>query len=188
MLEINSPFVIDYLQRSSEADIAHADLLWRYYAHYHDYLSAAEVQYQLAKSNFTLSLEKRIEYLSRAKANASTRMTGFSETGGVRNRQTRQELLRSITDHLDIANIQDDVLQKIKGDERLEGDRRIAVIEDLNGAIQPLDDVGSVSVHVHLDIYREGHSLMPILALPQVRRPSRLLRYLPTDLPRRGLP
>jgi len=89
-------------------------------------------------------------------------MTGFSETGGVRNRQTRQELLRSITDHLDIANIQDDVLQKIKGDERLEGDRRIAVIEDLNGAIQPLDDVGSVSVHVHLDIYREGHSLMLI--------------------------
>ncbi|KAF2789034.1 nucleoporin-domain-containing protein [Melanomma pulvis-pyrius CBS 109.77] len=140
LLEINSPFVVDYLRRSSEADIAHADLLWRYYAHYNDYLSAAEVQYQLAKSPFDLSLEKRIEYLSRAKANASTRMTGFSETG-VRNRPSRQELLRSISDHLDIANIQDDVLQKIKNDTRLTGDRRASVIENLDGAIQPLDDL-----------------------------------------------
>ena len=142
LLEINSPFVVDYLRRSSETDIAHADLLWRYYAHYNDYLSAAEVQFQLAKSPFSLALEKRIEYLSRAKANASTRMTGFSETG-VRNRQSRQELLRSISDYLDIANIQDDILQKIKNDPRLTGNKRQDVIENLDGAIQPLDDVSS---------------------------------------------
>ena len=142
LLEINSPFVVDYLRRSSETDIAHADLLWRYYAHYNDYLSAAEVQFQLAKSPFSLTLEKRIEYLSRAKANASTRMTGFSETG-VRNRQSRQELLRSISDYLDIANIQDDILQKIKNDPRLTGNKREDVIENLDGAIQPLDDVSS---------------------------------------------
>lgn len=140
LLEINSPFVIDYLRQSSEKDLAHADLLWRYYAHYNDYLSAAETQYQLAKSTLPLSLEKRIEYLSRAKANASTRMTGFSETG-VRNRQSRQELLRNISDHLDIANIQDDVLQRIKGDERLTGKRREDVVLHLNGQIHPLDEV-----------------------------------------------
>lgn len=151
LLEINSPFVVDYLRRSSETDIAHADLLWRYYAHYNDYLSAAEVQYQLAKSPFDLSLEKRIEYLSRAKANASTRMTGFSETG-VRNRQSRQELLRSISDHLDIANIQDDVLQKIKNDTRLTGERRALVIENLDGAIQPLDDVGLLSFYIRYSL------------------------------------
>ncbi|KAF2844582.1 non-repetitive nucleoporin-like protein [Plenodomus tracheiphilus IPT5] len=140
LLEINSPFVVDYLRQSSEKDIAHADLLWRYYAHYNDYLSAAETQYQLAKSSLPLTLEKRIEYLSRAKANASTRMTGFSETG-VRNRQSRQELLRNISDYLDIANIQDDVLQRIKGDERLNGERRAAVIEHLNGQIHTLDEL-----------------------------------------------
>ncbi|RYF48227.1 MAG: hypothetical protein EOO38_10565 [Cytophagaceae bacterium] len=78
--------------------------------------------------------------LSRAKANASTRMTGFSETG-VRNRQSRQELLRNISDHLDIANIQDDVLQKIKADTRLTGQRRAQVIEHLDGQIHPLDEV-----------------------------------------------
>ena len=140
LLEINSPFVVDYLRQSSDTNLAHADLLWRYYAHYNDYLSAAETQFQLAKSTLPLTLEKRIEYLSRAKANASTRMTGFSETG-VRNRQTRQELLRNISDHLDIANIQDDVLQRIKGDERLVGKRREDVIEHLNGQIHPLDEV-----------------------------------------------
>ena len=140
LLEINSPFVVDYLRQSSEKDLAHADLLWRYYAHYNDYLSAADTQFQLAKSTLPLSLEKRIEYLSRAKANASTRMTGFSETG-VRNTQSRQELLRNISDHLDLANIQDDVLQRIKGDERLTGKRREDVIELLNGQIQTLDEV-----------------------------------------------
>jgi nuclear pore complex protein Nup155 len=140
LLEINSSYVVDYLRRSSEEDPAAADLLWRYYAHYGDYLSAAEVQFQLAKSPFEITLEKRIGYLSRAKANASTRSTGFSESG-VRNRQSRQELLRNISDHLDIANIQDDVLQQIKNDPRLTGERRAEVIKILDGAIQPLDDV-----------------------------------------------
>ncbi|KAJ4989911.1 non-repetitive/WGA-negative nucleoporin [Stagonosporopsis vannaccii] len=142
LLEINSPFVVEYLRQSSEKDIAHADLLWRYYAHYNDYLSAAETQYQLAKSSLNLPLEKRIEYLSFAKANASTRMTGFSETG-VRNRQSRQELLRNIADHLDIANIQDDILGKLKNDERLVNDpaRREQVVGLLNGQIQPLEEL-----------------------------------------------
>ncbi|KAF1946917.1 nucleoporin-domain-containing protein [Clathrospora elynae] len=140
LLEINSPFVIDYLRKSSETNLAHADLLWRYYAHYNDYLSAAETQFQLAKSTLPLSLEKRIEYLSRAKANASTRMTGFSETG-VRNRQSRQELLRNISDYLDLANIQDDVLQKMKADERLTGQRREQVIEHLNSQICTLNEL-----------------------------------------------
>jgi nuclear pore complex protein Nup155 len=144
LLEVNSSFVIEYLRQSSETNLAHADLLWRYYAHYNDYLSAAETQFQLAKSTLPLSLEKRIEYLSRAKANASTRMTGFSETG-VRNRQSRQELLRNISDHLDIANIQDDVLQRIRGDERLTGSRREAVIARLNGEIQQLNEVSFIT-------------------------------------------
>jgi nuclear pore complex protein Nup155 len=159
LLEINSPFVVDYLRQSAEKDLAHADLLWRYFAHYNDFLSAAETQYQLAKSTLPLTLEKRIEYLSRAKANASTRMTGFSDTG-VRNRQSRQELLRNISDHLDIANIQDDVLQKIKADERLSGARRAEVITHLDGQIHPLDEVTpiiSCSYESHTNTFQLYH-------------------------------
>jgi nuclear pore complex protein Nup155 len=156
LLDINSPYVVEYLRQSSEKDLAHADLLWRYYAHYNDFLSAAETQYQLAKSSLRLTLEKRIEYLSRARANASTRQNGFSETG-VRNRQSRQELLRNISDHLDIANIQDDILQKIRSDVRLSSPRREEVIERLNGDILPLDEVylfsNSKSVNLSADYY-----------------------------------
>ncbi|KAF1960680.1 nucleoporin-domain-containing protein [Byssothecium circinans] len=140
LLEITSAYVVEYLRQSSETNVEHADLLWRYYTHYSDFLSAAEVQFQLAKGPFELSLEKRIEYLSRAKANASTRITGFSENG-VRNRQSRQELLRNITDHLDIANIQDDLLQMIRNDNRLHGERRAEVIHELDGSIQALDSL-----------------------------------------------
>jgi nuclear pore complex protein Nup155 len=140
LLEINSPFVIEYLRQSSDKDLAHANLLCRYYAHHKDNLSAAEAQFQLAKSSLDLSLAQRIEILANAKLNASTRTTGFSETG-VRNRQSRQELLRNISDHLDIANIQDDVLQKIKGDDRLSGKRREEVLLYLDGPIRALDEV-----------------------------------------------
>ncbi|KAL1598868.1 hypothetical protein SLS60_008011 [Paraconiothyrium brasiliense] len=141
LLEISSPYVVDYLKRSSETNPAHADLLWKYYAHYNDYLGAAEVQYQLAKSpTFKLTLEQRIEYLSRAKANASTRIAGFSDSG-TRTRQSRQELLRNISDHLDVGNIQDDLLQKIKSDKRLQGARREEVLADLNSAVKPVNEL-----------------------------------------------
>lgn len=146
LLEIQSPYVVDYLRRSSATEIAHADLLWRYYAHYGEFLSAAEVQFDLAKSDFTLTLEKRIEYLSRAKANASARMTGFSDAG-IRNRQSRQELIRNISDYLDIANIQDDILQKIRNDTRLQGEKRANVLSILDGKIQSLDEVSRHSFY-----------------------------------------
>lgn len=69
-------------------------------------------------------------------------MTGFSDAG-VRNRQSRQELLRNISDYLDIANIQDDVLQKIKNDPRLQGENRVKVLIELDGKIQTLDEVST---------------------------------------------
>jgi len=151
LLEINSPSVVEYLRQSAEADLAHADLLCRYFAHYQDYLSAAETQYQIAKSTLPLPLEKRIAYLSRAKANASTRMTGFTESRS-RNQQSRQELLRNISEHLDIANIQDDVLQKIKADPRLNGTRRPEVLEILNGQIQTVNDVSLATMPIILPL------------------------------------
>jgi nuclear pore complex protein Nup155 len=177
LLEINSPFVIDYLRQSAEKDLAHADLLWRYFAHYNDFLSAAETQYQLAKSALPLTLEKRIEYLSRAKANASTRTTGFSDNG-VRNRQSRQELLRNISDHLDIANIQDDVLQKIKADQRLDGQRRAEVVQLLDGQIQPLDEVSRYLApqQMHTD-------LLSYTTITRTKQATTTSAYLSTMLP-----
>ncbi|KAK4548388.1 hypothetical protein LTR36_010259 [Oleoguttula mirabilis] len=137
LLDIDTPYVVDYLKRRSQQDRAHADLLWRYYAHHNDYLQAAATQLDLAKGFFTLTLEERIEYLSRARTNASTRQTALTDT-----RQSKQQLLREVADLLDVANIQDDILQRMKADARLTGERRQLVLAALDSAgILPVDEL-----------------------------------------------
>ena len=134
LLEIQSPYVVTYLERKSTEDIAHADLLWRYYSQWGRYHDAATVQLSLARSNFQLSLDRRIEYLGRAKANASTYTSGVG-------RQSRQILLREVSDLLDIANIQDEILQRLKGDSRVTADVRPNILGELDGQVLSLDVV-----------------------------------------------
>ena len=96
------------------------------------------MQYQLATGNFDLPLERRIECLSRAKANASTYTPTIS-------RQARQTLLKNITDQLDVANIQDDILEHLKADPRCDADS--PVLAQLRGQILSLQTV-STSIRV----------------------------------------
>ncbi|KAH0082173.1 nucleoporin-domain-containing protein, partial [Aureobasidium melanogenum] len=105
-------------------------LLWRYYAHHNNFLEAASVQLLLAKSGFELNLEQRIGYLSRARTNASIRTVSLLDTA-----QGRQQLLREITDLLEVGNIQDDILQRMKSDTRLTEQRRPQVLKALDGQI-----------------------------------------------------
>ncbi|KAL8896085.1 MAG: hypothetical protein Q9192_003271 [Flavoplaca navasiana] len=131
LLEVESPYVITYLERRSSDGIAHADLLWKYHLQHERYQDAAMVQLALAKSQFVLSLDQRINYLGNAKTNASTTRPGIV-------RSTRTEVLREVSDLLDVANIQSDLLQRLKGETRITADRRPQVIEELNGPILPL--------------------------------------------------
>lgn len=130
LLEISSPYVVSYLRRRMDKDPAHADLLWRYYAHHNNFLEAASVQLLLAKSGFDLNLEQRIGYLSRARTNASIRTVSLLDAA-----QGRQQLLREITDLLEVGNIQDDILQRMKSDPRLTDQRRPQVLKALDGQI-----------------------------------------------------
>jgi nuclear pore complex protein Nup155 len=142
LLELDSPHVINYLKRKSTEDIKHADLLWKYYARYHSYFDAAKVQLQLAKSEFDIKLPARIEYLSRAKANASTRTNGLQEFG--RNKQSKQEVVRDINDLLDVGSIQEDVLLRLRNDTRIKDSGKSDEVErELNGQILTLDQVSS---------------------------------------------
>ncbi|QIX00710.1 hypothetical protein AMS68_006227 [Peltaster fructicola] len=136
LLDISSPFVVEYLERRAQQGRDSADLLSRYYAHSSQYLEAARVQFELAVGFFELSLEERIGYLGRARINASTRQASIVES-----RQSKQQLLREISDRLDVANIQDDILQKIKDDPRLSDERRPHIIGKLNGAILSLGEL-----------------------------------------------
>lgn len=128
LLATESSFIVTYLQRKSSEDITYADLLWKYYGQTGQFSEAAKIQLQLARSPFPLTLEKRIEYLSRARANAST----YSHGG---NRKTKQQLLQEISDLLDIATIQDEILQRLRDDPRLGPERRKEVLDQVNGAI-----------------------------------------------------
>lgn len=139
LLQANSAFVVTYLERKSTDDIAHADLLWRYYAQSERFFEAAKVQFSLAQSAFTLPLGRRIEYLGRARANAST----FTPDVG---RQPRQRLLQDISNLIDLANIQDDLLQRLKDDKRLTSERRMQVLADVDGPIMDISTVGQANL------------------------------------------
>ncbi len=128
LLATESPFIVTYLQRKSSQEILFADLLWKYYGQGNQFSDAAKIQLQLAKSSLRLTLEKRIEYLSRARANASTYTPGG-------NRKTKQQLLQDISELLDVATIQDEVLQRLQDDTRLGPDRRQEVLDQVNGQI-----------------------------------------------------
>ncbi|KAL4865547.1 hypothetical protein BDV12DRAFT_148286 [Aspergillus spectabilis] len=129
LLRSDSPFVVVYLKRKSTDDLSHADLLWRYYTQSERFYEAAKVQLELAQSSFVLSLSRRIEYLGQARANAST----FTPDVG---RQARQRLLQEISTLIDVANIQDDLLQRLKDDTRIEPEQRQKVLEDIDGSIK----------------------------------------------------
>ncbi len=134
LLQTDSPFIVTYLQRRSTEDVTHADLLWKYYGQSNQFYDAACVQLQLARSAFSLSLDRRIEYLSRARANASTYTQGSS-------RKSKQKLLQEITEFLDVANIQDEILQRLKEDPRLAPERRQEVLGQVDGPILTVTEV-----------------------------------------------
>ena len=131
LLVIQSPYVVTYLQRRFDHSLEIANLLWRYHGQAGQPMRAASVQLQLAKSSFPLTLNQRIEYLGRARANASA---SSLNTG----RQQRQQLLHEISECLDIAGIQDDLLQRLKDDDRLQQDRKTEVTQLLDGEIRPI--------------------------------------------------
>lgn len=146
LLQNNSPFVVTYLERKSADDIAHADLLWRYFAQSQRFYEAANVQYHLAQSAFALPLARRIEYLGRARANASI----FTPDVG---RQSRQRLVQDISNLIDIANIQDDLLQRLKDDTRIAPERRTEVLKEVDGPIMDISTVRSSPNHAFVRAY-----------------------------------
>ena len=138
LLDTQSPYIVSYLQRRSAKDRDSADLLWRYHSRIGHNHEAADVQLGLARSEFALGLDERIEYLGRAKANASMPSPGVT-------RQIRYRLLREVSDLLDIANIQSDLLQRLSSDVRIGADRQPAIQKDLNGSLLPMSTVRSLT-------------------------------------------
>ncbi|GKU05553.1 hypothetical protein FLAG1_08433 [Fusarium langsethiae] len=134
ILAIDSNHVVTFLQRLAGTNIEHADLLCRFYTNRSRFFDAAEVQAELANSDFPISIKDRIRLLSLAKANANVSTTGIS-------RQQQQMLNHSVTELLEIAHIQDDLLERLRADDRIDPERAIEIEDALKGKIQGLSEL-----------------------------------------------
>lgn len=134
LLDINTPFILSFLEEKSENDLALSDLLWLYHAKRENYFAAANILYALSISEFKLTLNQRLEYLSRA--------NGFCNCVCPPNlRQKMIELSSIIQELFDVANIQLDVLSAIKSDKRISEENRELAIESLNNKIISISDL-----------------------------------------------
>ncbi|KAG8427340.1 hypothetical protein J3459_006808 [Metarhizium acridum] len=59
-------------------------------------------------------------------------------------RQQQQQVNHEVTDLLDVANIQDDLLQRLKADDRIDPERKAEIELALDGKIQGLSEVRSL--------------------------------------------
>ncbi|KAK2179646.1 hypothetical protein NP493_478g02009 [Ridgeia piscesae] len=103
LLEIQSPYLEDYLKRAASLhpdNRAMLDLLWRYYEKSKNYSAAARILAKLAERRSTdINLGQRIEYLSRATmcAKSSTLRTTSAVEG---------EFLHELEEKMEVAAIQ----------------------------------------------------------------------------------
>ncbi|EPE06390.1 nucleoporin 170 [Ophiostoma piceae UAMH 11346] len=134
LLAIDSPHVVTFLQRLASADAKHADLLCRFYTHRSQFFDAAQVQFNLARSAFDIGIKVRITLLSRAKANASVSSVGISG-------QRQQQLNHEVTELLDVAHIQDDLLERLLADPRIPDERKVQIQKDLDGPALDLSEL-----------------------------------------------
>jgi nuclear pore complex protein Nup155 len=134
ILAVESPHAITFLQRLASQDARHAELLCRFYTHRSRFFEAARVQADLARSSFAIGIKDRITLLSRAKGNASVSTSGVS-------RQDQQLLNHEVAELLEVAHIQDDLLERLRADVRIPAERKVEVEHDLDGQILDLSDV-----------------------------------------------
>ncbi|KAI1463074.1 nucleoporin-domain-containing protein [Daldinia caldariorum] len=134
LLSIDSPHVTTFLRRLASKDVDHADLLCRFYTMRKQYFDAAKVQAELVQSDFPLSIKDRLTLLSKAKTNASVMTAGVS-------RQEQQLLNHEVTELLEVAHIQDDLLERLRVDSRIPAERQSEIEKTLDGQIQPLSEL-----------------------------------------------
>lgn len=134
LLEVETPFILPFLEEVSLKDLALTQLLWLYHARRENYFSAARILYSLAVSDFSIPLSERIEYLSRA--------NGFCNCTCPPNlRQEMIHLSNLVHELFDVANVQLDLLKMIQNDARINKENKKIAMEALNNKIQCASDL-----------------------------------------------
>ncbi|KAF8309759.1 nucleoporin-domain-containing protein [Clavulina sp. PMI_390] len=111
LLDIRTPFIEEYLRREPRS-WEKCELLWQFYVNHGHFLNAAEALADLAEGrDFGMTLEKRIEYLSLALGNAKSHQASEYDSG----HQAPVELLTDLDEKLEVANVQLDIYEQMKG-------------------------------------------------------------------------
>lgn len=134
LLDIDTPYILDFLKAYATKDLEMASLLWVYYSRREHYYDAAHVLYQLALFNFNVDLPTRIEYLSRA--------NGFCRCIAPQAQHQEVVVLSSqMNDLMAVANLQDTLLITILQDTRVSEPAKKKAIAALDGKILSISDL-----------------------------------------------
>ncbi|EDO18049.1 hypothetical protein Kpol_1045p35 [Vanderwaltozyma polyspora DSM 70294] len=134
LLQLDTEYVLPYLQEKSQNSLKISNLLWVYHSKRSDFLSAASILYSLALSDFEIKLGDRIELLSRA--------NGFCNSVCPPNqKQNMMQLAGKIQEIFDVASVQDDILSLVTTDSRIETSVSADLIKQLDGKFLPVNDL-----------------------------------------------
>lgn len=142
LLNVESPHVITFLQERAKGSVDHAGLLCRYYTLHDRFHDAGIVQFELANSDFDIGIKDRITLLSQARGNASVSTAGVS-------RQQQQLLAHEADELLEVAHIQDDLLERLRLDRRIDAARFDDIAQSLDGKVLGLSDVSHTPTPRH---------------------------------------
>jgi nuclear pore complex protein Nup155 len=131
LLEIQSPYLEQYLL-AGKNDLKIADYLSRFYVRRNRFFESAQLLTDVAHYP-GLSLDERLVYLTTALTNA--RSSSSSNT---------QELLSQLTDELDVARVQSEIIIALRGLPNTEQD-----LEELNSDLMDIGTLFSKYARVH---------------------------------------
>ncbi|CEP60253.1 Nup170p LALA0_S01e06480g [Lachancea lanzarotensis] len=134
LLQLDTDFILMYLQEHSQNSLEISNLLWVYESKRSHFFPAAQILYSLAISEFEISLGQRIEFLSRANGFCNS-MCPPSE------RQQMIQLGGMIQEIFDVASVQDDILALVRNDIRIAKDTKEDLVNQLDGKVLPVSDL-----------------------------------------------
>lgn len=134
LASVTTPYLQAYLQQSASTSLQAADLLWRFYRKRGDLLASADVLLALARGPLSVTIQQRVEFLSRAMGYCQCPHPLDQREAGI-------NLTTMVQAYLQIANIQADLGAAMEADghkdERLET-RLLTLSELFNEYADPL--------------------------------------------------
>lgn len=134
LLEIDTPFILNFLKMNFNKNLKLSQLLWVYYSKRGQFYESAKCLYELSLSKFDIQLIDRFKYLS-----ISKNFINGIETQEIKNEVV--ELGIKIEDLIAVANLQDELINVTQSDSRLTEQSKRQVEKLLNKQILTMNEL-----------------------------------------------